>query len=206
MLKNRAAIQHIYSVGPTGSGKSHVIKRHARAIRMAGYPVRVVSAKANPELRKLSGGRMHPDVAEWRTLCGADFVTHDPLYLPRLFLDGQLGPCLIVYDEGAADIGNNPPEEIKTMLRVCRDFGVQVAVNSQNYTGVSPQIRNQCKMLHLFNVARQDLQTVVNDYRFDDASETTIRGATNLGLYEHLFVDTRQRFCRIMDRNGKPKV
>lgn len=202
MLKDRSAIQHHYNVGPTGSGKSHLAKKTARAVRMAGYPVRVITAKANPELRK-AYGRTHPDVQEWRDIAGADFITHDPLYLPNLFKQGRLKPCVVVFDEGAADIGGNPDEAIKLMFRVCRDFGIMLIVCSQNYTGVSPQIRNQCKKLHLFNCSKSDVGAVVNDYRFDDQSESTIRSATNLGVYEHLHIDTRHRIAEIVDKDGK---
>lgn len=202
MLKDRAKIQHVLSVGPTGSGKSHIMKLFAKKVRMSGYPVGVVSAKADPELIRAYGG-MHPDVKEWRSVCGADVITHDPLYFVKLFGAGQLGPRMVIFDEGAADIGNNPDDSIKRMFRVCRDFGILLAVNSQNYTGISPQIRNQCKELHLFNCSKADVSAVVNDYRFDDASEATIRRATNLGLYEHLHIDTRNRVAEIVDRNGR---
>ncbi|MFW6217501.1 MAG: hypothetical protein ACOC4K_00760 [Verrucomicrobiota bacterium] len=202
MLKDRSRIQHCYNVGPTGSGKSYIAKQQARAIRMSGYPVRVVSAKADPVLRRLYGGKLPPDIREWKTKAGADFVTHDPFYFPNLFFAGQLRPCCVVYDEGAADIGNNPDPLIKKFFRVCRDSGIKLIVNSQNYTGVSPQIRDQCKELHLFNCSRADLGAVINDYRFDDASEATIRRATDLAQYAHLHIDTQSRVAEIVDRNG----
>lgn len=203
MLKDRAAIQHVYGVGPTGSGKSYIGKKRAREIRMAGYPVYVCSKKARPEVRKMLGGE-HPDVKEWRTKCGASFITHDPLYFPNLFWAGQLGPCLLVYDEGSADIGMNPPKEIDDMIKVCRDLGVMFWINSQNYTAVSPQVRNQCKELYLFNCAQADIRYVINDYRFDLGSEQTIKKVTDLRLYEHLHIDSRNRVAEIVGADGRP--
>lgn len=204
MLKDRSAIQHVFGVGPTGSGKSFVGKKRARAIRMAGYPVYVCSQKAKPEISKMIGG-LHPDVKEWKTECGATHITHDPLYFPKLFWAGQLGPSLLVYDEGAVEIGMNPPPEIADMIRVCRDMGIMFWINSQNYTAVSPQVRNQCKELVLFNCAQADVRYVINDYRFDAHSEEVIKRGTNLGLYEHLHIDTRGRVAEIVGPDGRAK-
>ena len=201
MLNDRAAIQHIYGVGPTGSGKTHVLRKICRAARMDGYPVYVCTAKANPELRKMLGHE-HPDVTAWKKECGA-VVTHLADYFPRLFWAGKLGPCVIVWDEAANDIGKNAEKDILGMFRVARDMGIMLCANSQNYTGVDPAIRGQCKKLHLFNCARPETRYVVNDYRFDAESETTINRATNLGLYEHLHVDTRNRLAEIVDKNGR---
>lgn len=204
MLKNRAAIQHIYTVGPTGSGKSHIVRKIARAVRLAGYPVYVCTAKAHPKLREMLGGREHPDVTAWKRECGASVVTHEREYFSNLFWSGKIGPSVVVFDEAANDIGTNPGESIMGMFRVCRDLGIMLCANAQNYTAVSPQVRNQCKRLHLFNCAKADVGYVINDYRFDDASEQTIRRSTNLGLYEHLHIDTRNRNAEIVGKDGKP--
>lgn len=202
MLKDRAAIQHPYTVGPTGSGKTHVIMNKARAVRMAGYPVYVCTAKARPELAKMLGG-LHPDVKKWKAHAGASVVTHEKDYFPRLYWAGQLGPCMIVFDEAGIDIGENAKPEIVDMFRLCRDQGIMIAVNAQTYTAVDRQVRTQCKECFLFNVGNDDMRYVLKEYRFNQDSEQTIKRATDLGLYEHLHVDTRNRVAEIVDRNGK---
>ena len=148
-------------------------------------------------------GHEHPDVTAWKKECGASVVTHVADFFPRLFWAGKLGPCVVVFDEAANDIGKNPSDSIKGMFRVCRDLGIMICANSQNYTGVDPAVRGQCKKLHLFNCVKGDTRYVIDDYRFDDKSEATIKRSTNLGTYQHLHIDTRNRVSEIVDKDGR---
>lgn len=202
-LKNRANIEHIYSVGPSGCGKSHNLMKTALRVRLAGYPVFVCTQKADPILKKRHApGWVHPDVKAWKA-AGVSYVTYKPLYFPELWAAGQIGPCMLVWDEAGEEIGLQPPPLIRKMFRICRDSGMLLCANSQNYKSVAKSVRDNCKSLHLFNVARDDLQSVVNDYRFDLASENTIKRAIDLQRYSHLHVSHRDRIAQIVDRNGR---
>lgn len=202
MLNDTAKIQHEYIVGPTGSGKSYIAKRVAREIRMAGFPVFVASAKAE---RKNPDGSEKSDIREWKTISGAEYVTHDPMRLMSLWEKNQMPPACVVLDEGAIDLGNHPDPLARKFIKLCRDDHIKVLLLSQNYKRVSKDIRDNCGALRLFNVSSDEVRSVCADYRFDEASEEKIRSATNLAQYEYLRVNKALRVCEIINKKGQKR-